>query len=1702
MKKLILLLNILALTLGLFATVSVTGAIVGSDNPTAGLGDGVINLYGVIDYTANTNASGQFVVEDVLSGNTYNYAISRAGYQSATGTIIVGSTSYDMGTITLNETTLAPSAIVATVNDADTAVNLTWEAPPLPGNYYFFDFEQDNGDWVPSSNWTNPLGDWEYTANYDVANWNPSPPGANIRPPLAAYSGTGMWGTKINTNHSNSGGFSYLSQTFDFSDFDNTQLKFWSWENVLGSFDYCRVSVNGIVVWGPSYDFTNTIWRERSIDLSAYDGMSDVDVRFEMYATTSVNYAGWYIDDVFIGPAADVVRSSQPSVIAAEFRGLSELQAAQLAEERSSHSPAGKLVNSSRDPSYNPSRIPLGYKVWRLVPGQENAPALWVSLTPAMITDTTFTDPAWESFPDGFYKWAVRTIYSNDVASAPGFSNTIRKQSNDMSALSISGSTTPSVGTASLYIVRIKNVGTTPQAAGTYAVKIMSGTTELASIAGPAIAVDQTLDVAVNWNPTTEGEINIYGKAVLPDDSDPTNDATPTLSVTVMEEGLLVIGIGHGNAINTDVGAPAPYGTYYKAFRQQFLLRADEIYTAGGIPGIFLGLAFNVYSIGNCTTMSNYRIRLKETDQTVLDTTFETGEYTTVWQRASYMPVTDWNVHTFDEPFLWNGISNVIVEIVTGVLITPPSNNALTHYSTTDFPSSLRFQSNSVDGSTGTTGTVSMNRSNIRFFMVPAGGDPVFIVNPSTFDFGDVNLGGSRNQTFTIINAGGGTLNINAISIAGSPTMTLSSLPTLPAALETAETAVFTVTYTPGTLSEDAAIVIITDDQDTRHVIGNIGSLQGANSRDTHTIALSGTGVNDITIGEGNQTGHIPFDFRYTTSLFETIYTIDELSNFVGMIAGVKFYNQFSSNLTDMPIEIWLGSTTQTSLQDGWIPSTDLTQVYDGVMDFPSGENIINITFPEPYLHLDGGNLVMMTFSPMDGGYYSSSDYFKTQTVGSNRSREVRSDGTACDPANPTGGTVNGVFPKTTFAVIPDGVGHITGTVQGADANPLPGVQVYVDVRAYTTVTDALGQFTIPNLWPNDYAVTLSRHGYVSQTINITLDEDETEVMNVTMDLMAQVAVTGTILASDTGSGIAGANINLVGYENYSGSSTGNGSFTIPTVFANHSYDYTISAAGYTSTSGTIDVAAVNYGMGNITLNEIAYAPNTVEAELNAAFNAANLSWNAPDPNAIEVTEGFEAIAFPPADWSQIITNTGAANPVGVLPTWCSFGTVNISGTGNIAPTEGVKQAGLWWDYTHQDEWLLTPSFNCPPDAHLTFDSYATLGSINNDHYYVKVSSDGGNTWTVLWDATAQAAGENHYAYPISVDLAVYAGTEVKLAFHAEDPPSDDGLWYEWFIDNVYIGNFVETIRFAGSELTGSRLISSGSNIGSGNTPQRLARAQGLQSGYNSGRSHSGPARSINRTLEGYKIWRLPAGQENNEAMWTSLTDETITALSYEDQGWATIPNGTYKWAIKALYTADVMSAPAFSNSLVKEIVNGNIVGFVRKSNGQGIGGASITAEGGYSTTANVTGAYSLSLPAGIYSVTATHAGYDTLTQVDIAVSPNQNTTLNFTMIPVSNADELVPVTATALRGNYPNPFNPTTTISYDLKDAASVRLNVYNVKGQLVRSLVNSDQASGRYRVVFNACDDKGNPLSSGIYLYRLTAGRYNSTRKMMLME
>lgn len=177
-------------------------------------------------------------------------------------------------------------------------------------------------------------------------------------------------------------------------------------------------------------------------------------------------------------------------------------------------------------------------------------------------------------------------------------------------------------------------------------------------------------------------------------------------------------------------------------------------------------------------------------------------------------------------------------------------------------------------------------------------------------------------------------------------------------------------------------------------------------------ITVQPAGINTITIGSGDTNARMPFDFFYKNSVYETLYYPNEIGMY-GNITALALYNQFTTTtLTATPIKIWMGSTTQADLSTGWIPSGSLTLVYDGNIALPAGENTITIPLQTPFTY-SGGNLVVMYNRPMDAVYYSSSDYFKCQTVGNNRARNIYSDSTVYDPAAPTGGTATGQFPKT-----------------------------------------------------------------------------------------------------------------------------------------------------------------------------------------------------------------------------------------------------------------------------------------------------------------------------------------------------------------------------------------------------------------------------------------------------------------------------------------------------------------------------------------------------------------------------------------------------------------------------------------------------------------------------------------------------------------
>ena len=173
------------------------------------------------------------------------------------------------------------------------------------------------------------------------------------------------------------------------------------------------------------------------------------------------------------------------------------------------------------------------------------------------------------------------------------------------------------------------------------------------------------------------------------------------------------------------------------------------------------------------------------------------------------------------------------------------------------------------------------------------------------------------------------------------------------------------------------------------------------------------------------------------------------------------------------------------------------------------------------------------------------------------------------------------------------------------------------------------------------------------------------------------------------------------------------------------------------------------------------------------------LTWSPPDcsGNGYLLNEGFEEQQFPPANWTQTITNTNS--------TWNHSDAASFVGVHS-----GDFSAGVIWDYYHQDEWLIAHNIEVTGD--LQFWSFAYQGSVHLDHYYVKVSSDHGATWDILLDMSAlpsypSASGYNQWDEPYNIDMSSYSGEVVDIAWQAVDG-DNLGLWYAWAIDDCVIG--------------------------------------------------------------------------------------------------------------------------------------------------------------------------------------------------------------------------------------------------------------------------------------------------------------------------
>ena len=127
--------------------------------------------------------------------------------------------------------------------------------------------------------------------------------------------------------------------------------------------------------------------------------------------------------------------------------------------------------------------------------------------------------------------------------------------------------------------------------------------------------------------------------------------------------------------------------------------------------------------------------------------------------------------------------------------------------------------------------------------------------------------------------------------------------------------------------------------------------------------------------------------------------------------------------------------------------------------------------------------------------------------------------------------------------------------------------------------------------------------------------------------------------------------------------------------------------------------------------------------------------------------------------------------------------------------------------------------------------------------------------------------------------------------------------------------------------------------------------------------------------------------------------------------------------------------------------------------------------------------------------------GSSTVEFIDIILAGQHGSSID---VSASNFDvntNIVPV-STNLGSNYPNPFNPTTSIDYSIGESGMTSLTIYDLNGAVVKNLVSQSLEAGNYQAVWNATNNNGNPVASGRYILKMTAPNYSETITMTLLK
>jgi hypothetical protein len=289
---------------------------------------------------------------------------------------------------------------------------------------------------------------------------------------------------------------------------------------------------------------------------------------------------------------------------------------------------------------------------------------------------------------------------------------------------------------------------------GTYKLKAF------ATVVGDGSALNDTTTLTITRSP-------IFGKSVLPNDS-----VCLGVPVQLNTTYSALKQVGVGTIQNSSTSYPAPFGNFYEGAKHQFLFLASELTAAGITAGNINSMAFDATNLNGTDPLVNYNVAIATTTLTNI-TAFQTTGFTTYFSAASYVPVVGTNSHVFSTPFVWDGVSNIIIETCFNNTPGGFTSNVSVSQSTTPFTSTVWRNADGVPAlCSQTTISSSMSqRPNISFEQpatITYSWSPAIELSATNIANPIANVTSTR--TYTVEGTVGGCMTYDTVQIFVKPT--------------------------------------------------------------------------------------------------------------------------------------------------------------------------------------------------------------------------------------------------------------------------------------------------------------------------------------------------------------------------------------------------------------------------------------------------------------------------------------------------------------------------------------------------------------------------------------------------------------------------------------------------------------------------------------------------------------------------------------------------------------------------------------------------------------------------------------------------------------------------------------------------------------------------------------------------------------------